>query len=71
MPDSTRLVLEDSGLHYGPIHDDPDGMIAEIGISSPEDAGGTGLMFTNLSIAESKALRDFLSARIEAAEESA
>lgn len=66
MSASTRLVLEDSGLHYGPIHDDPDGMIAEIGMTLPEGAGGP--MLTNLSLAESRVLRDWLTTRIDAAE---
>ena len=66
MPSTTRHVLEDSGLHYGPILDDPDGMIAEIGMSLPEGAGGP--MLTNLSLAESRVLRDWLSTLIEAAE---
>lgn len=68
MPASTRKVLEDSGLRYGPIDDDPDGMIAEIGLPLPE---GNLMMLTNLSLAESKALRDWLSVRIEAAEAAA
>lgn len=68
MPATERMVLEDSGLHYGPIHDDPDGMIVEIGMTIPDDAGGPGPMLTNLSITESRRLRDWLTARIEAAE---
>lgn len=65
MAADARMVFEDSGLHYGPIRDDPDGMIAEIGMTLPE---GAGLMLTNLSVAESKVLRDWLSVLIAAAE---
>lgn len=65
MPTSTRHVLEDSGLHYGPIYDDPDDMIAEIGVPLPGDGD---VRLTNLSLVESKVLRDWLSARIDAAQ---
>lgn len=59
-----KFVLEDSGLRYGAIVDDPDGMIAEIGVPVPDGAGGTSFALTNLSLAETEKLRDWLSERI-------
>jgi DNA-binding XRE family transcriptional regulator len=61
-----KITLEDSGLLFGPIDGDPDGMIAEIGVPVPDGEGGASFALTNLSLAETLKLRDWLSERIAA-----
>jgi DNA-binding XRE family transcriptional regulator len=61
-----KITLEDSGLLFGPIDRDPDGMIAEIGVPVPDGAGGASFALTNLSLADTVKLRDWLSERIAA-----
>lgn len=67
MRDLDKFVLEESGLRCGAIVDDPDEMIAEIGVLVPNGEDGSSYALTNLSGPETEQLRDWLSARIEAA----
>lgn len=60
-----KFVLEESGLRCGAIVDDPDEMIAEIGVPVPDGESGLSYALTNLSGVETRQLRDWLSARIE------
>lgn len=66
MRDLDKFVLEESGLRCGAIVDDPDEMIAEIGVPVPDGENGLSYALTNLSGPETEQLRDWLSARIEA-----
>lgn len=66
MRDLDKFVLEESGLRCGAIVDDPDEMIAEIGVPVPDGESGLSYALTNLSGPETRQLRDWLSARIEA-----
>jgi DNA-binding XRE family transcriptional regulator len=66
MTHNGKITLEDSGLLFGPIDGDPDGMIAEIGVPVPDGEGGTSFSLTNLSLADTVKLRDWLSQRITA-----
>jgi DNA-binding XRE family transcriptional regulator len=67
MRDLDKFVLEDSGLRCGAIVDDPDGMIAEIGVPVPDGESGLSYALTNLSLADTEKLRDWLSERISTA----
>ena len=66
MTHNGKLTLEDSGLLFGPIDGDPDGMIAEIGVPVPDGDSDTSFALTNLSLADTVKLRDWLSDRITA-----
>lgn len=64
-----EITLEDSGIWAFRIVDDPDNMIASIGIMHADAAFKAVTTTTNLGPGEAKSLRDWLSARIAEIEE--